>query len=159
MSTTATKKITVEPKWNQTQVHEATVAAMANNWLAAYSVLGKFGEQAIKEFEEASRTRKIEYYKRQGVKTPIDLVKVIAEFEANVFGSKIEIEGDDKNATLTYNSCAMWNAMKKYGHFTPEQEEKMGHCFGSYIEHLAKEFGFKGNVEFKGDVAVMHFSK
>ncbi len=83
----------------------------------------------------------------------------MAEQDANLFGSKIEITGDEAAATLTYNSCGMWNALKKVGNLTPEQEEKMGGSFQTCMQSLANEFGLKTDVKFANDTCAVTFSK
>ena len=90
---------------------------------------------------------------------PLDLVRAKAEFETNVFGSKVEISGDEKTAQLKYISCGVWNAIQKGGKPSPEQKEKMMSCFTSATENMAKEFGFKGNLKFEGETPILTFSK
>lgn len=157
--TTATTKTRVETKWPVSKTQEEFAHFMATTWQSAYNTLSKYGESAVNEFETAARRNKVEYYKSLGVKTPLELVKAIAELESNIFGSKIEIWGDERTAHLTYDSCGMWNAFKKYGKLTAEQEEKMGTCFQTSIEALAREFGFKGEVKFEEPCATVTFSK
>ena len=98
--TTATKQI-IESKWNTQKIHEETARLLASQWMAAYGVICKHGEEAIKEFETVKRQEKVAYFKALKVTTPIELVKAMAEFEANVFGSKIEIWGDEKEDSMS----------------------------------------------------------
>ncbi|HEY9787565.1 MAG TPA: hypothetical protein V6D17_19410 [Candidatus Obscuribacterales bacterium] len=157
---TTAVKTTIKPTWNVQQVQEHATQMMATQWLTAYTVLSKHGEGAITEFENLLRKNQVEHYKKMGVKTPIDLVKAKAEFEANLFGSKIEIWGDEKEAFLTYSYCGMWEAMKKYGNMTKEQEEKMGGNFQNCVSKLAQEFGFNGEVKFESETcATIRFFK
>lgn len=156
---TVATKTTVETKWPVTKVQETAAMMLGMQWMAAYKTLSKHGEAAFKEFDNMLRQQKVEHYKGMGVKTPIDLVKAMSEFEANLFGSKIEIWGDEKVAHLTYNSCGMWNAMQKFGKMGPEQEEKMGAHFSHCISEMAKEFGFKGEVKFEEPCATITFTK
>ncbi len=156
--TTATKTA-VQANWTPAQTQEATVAVMAANCLAAFQVLSKYGEEAVTEYQTVSRQLRVDRLKTLGVTTPEQLVKTLAEFETNVFGSKIATTGDEKTATLTYESCAMWNAMKKAGKFTPEQEEKMGESFQSCMTSLGKEFNLKTDVKFEGEGATITFTK
>lgn len=151
MMTTVLNKIKVQPTWNKEQTQAGTARMMANQLLSAMTVLAKYGDEAIKEFDQSVRSRKIEYYKSLGVKTPIDLVKAQAEFETNVFGSEIEYWGDEKTAHLCYKTCGMWDAIEKYGELSKEQEEKMGEHFQTCVQNTAREFGFKGDVKFEGE--------
>ena len=113
MSTAIAKKTPVEIKWPVNKVQEAAARVLANHMLAAQTVLAKYGPEAFEQFDKQILAGKLEYYKSVGVKTPIDLVRAMGEFESNVFGSKAEIWGDDKQASLTYESCGIFNAMKE----------------------------------------------
>jgi hypothetical protein len=146
MTTTAIKTTPVETKWNLTQVQEGAARAQANLFLAAMTFIAKQGEEAHKEFASLVRAGKVEYYKSLGVNTPIQLAKAIAEFETNVFGSKVEVGGDDHQAQIVYNQCAMWNAIEKHGKLTPAQQEKFGTNFQSCMTELGREFGLKSEV-------------
>ncbi|MBS2002322.1 MAG: hypothetical protein U0103_03760 [Candidatus Obscuribacterales bacterium] len=159
-TTTPTKKI-VEQTWTTKQIQEAAAAMAANMCFSAKSVLQEHGDMALlNKYENTVRQGKIEHYKALGVKTPIELVTAMAETETNVFGSKIEIFGDDKQAELHYLSCAMWNQMeKKMGCMTPEQQEKAGASFQNCVMETAKAFGFKGEVKFGEKEATITFIK
>jgi hypothetical protein len=160
MSTVTLNKQVVEPTWNTTKIQEEAVRMHSMLFLTAMNNIAKLGgEKAVQEFQAEMRQHKVEHYKKVGVKTPLELVKAMAEFEANVFGSKIEITGDDTKAELKYNQCARWNAMKQHGHFSPEQEEQMGKGFEMCVSNLAKEFGFKAETKMEGETCVLHFSK
>jgi len=160
MTTVALNKQVVEPKWNTTKIQEEVARTHSMLYLTAMNFVAKHGgEKGVEEFQTEMRNHKVEHYKKLGVKTPLDLVKAMAEFEVNVFGSKVEISGDDHKAELKYNSCAMWNAMKTFGHLNTQQEEQMGRSFDMCMQNLAKEFGFKGESKFEGEVCVLSFTK
>ena len=95
------------------KVNETAANIVAANYIAVYNVISKSHPELIKEIDKNLIAHKANYFKSIGVKTPIELVRAKAEIDANVFGSKIEIEGDDKQATITYKECACWNAIKK----------------------------------------------
>jgi hypothetical protein len=156
--TTATKT-PVQATWAPTKVQETTALMAASNCFAAHQALAKHGEEAVKEWQTAARQLRVEHLKSLGVKGAFDLAKAIAEQDANLFGSKIEISGDEKSATLTYLACGMWNAMKKLGKMTPEQETKMGEGFQSCMQATASEFGLKSNVQFEGTTCTIGFDK
>jgi hypothetical protein len=159
MTVTLSRTI-VEPKWNTHEIQESNAIVHARTMLAAMKHVAKLGgDKAVEEFQTELRSFRVESLKKVGVKTPIDLVKALAEFEANLFGSKIEIWGDEAKAFMAYNQCAMWNAMKKVGQFTEKQEEEMGSKFEHCMQMLAKEFGFKGETKFEGEACTLSFSK
>ncbi len=156
MTTTATK---VETKWETKKTQEVTSHMFAAVYHAANEVLSKLGTKAQDEFDTLVLKQKAEHYKKLGVKTPLELVKAIAEHDHNVFGSKIEISGDDKKATLKFNSCGMWEASQKIAKLTPEQEKIQGERCTNNMAHFAKEFGFNFEPKHSDDSYEMTFSK
>jgi hypothetical protein len=156
--TTATKT-PVQATWTPTKVQEETARMAASNCFVAYQAIAKHGEESLKEYQNAARQMRIEHLKTLGIKGAFDLAKAIGEQDANLFGSKIEISGDEKSATLTYLSCGMWNAMKKLGKLTPEQEAKMGEGFQSCMQATATEFGLKTDVQMEGTTCTIGFAK
>jgi hypothetical protein len=159
-TTTPTKKL-VEPTWTIKQNQEAAAAIAANMCFSAKSVLEKHGDKALlAEYEKTVRAGKVQHYKTLGVKTPLELVKAMAETETNVFGSQIEISGDEKSASLNYVSCAMWNSMEKMmGKMSKEQEEKAGASMQNCVMETAKEFGFTGEVKLGEKTCTITFTK
>ncbi|CAN5211895.1 hypothetical protein BH10CYA1_BH10CYA1_43630 [soil metagenome] len=161
MTTTTPTKNLVEATWTVKQIQEAAAAMAANMCFSAKSVLMKHGDMnLLNEYETTVRHGKIEHYKALGVKTPIELVKAMAETETNVFGSQIEIMGDDKSATLNYVSCAMWNQMEKMmGKMTPEQQEKASASFQNCAMETAKAFDLKADVKMGEKACTITFTK
>lgn len=157
--TTATAKKTVEAKWTTKQIQEAAAGAAAANCLAAMEVLSKYGDKAVEEYKTASRKFRVTHLKSLGVKTPAELAQALSEFEANVFGSKIEVATTDKSATMTYQACGMWNAIKEIGKLTPEQEEKMGEGFQTCMSSLAKDLHLTATTEMEGETCTVTFTK
>lgn len=148
---TVLQKTQTKATWKPEQMQELYSQMMSNSFTSAMAVLCKHGEEAVKEFQTISRKPMIEYYKKLGVKTPIEIIKAKAELETNIFGSQIEFWGDDKEAHLTYNKCGMWEAMKKNGGMTCAQEEKMMQGFESCVKEFAKEFGLTGEIKMEGE--------
>lgn len=150
----------IKPTWKPEQLQEMYSHMMANNFMAVMSVFGKFGEEALDEYKTVSRKPMVEYYKKLGVKTPIEVIKAKAELESNIFGSVTEIWGDDKEAHLTYIKCGMWDAMKKCGGTgCAETEAKMMEGFQKCVSEFAKEFGLHGEVKLEGERATITFRK
>lgn len=156
--TTTLQKTEIKPTWKIEKIQEQTARAFASNMMAIMTVLAKHGPEAMNEFQSLSREPMVKHYKEMGIKTPLELVKAKAEYETNVFGSKIEISGDEKEAHLTYLFCAVWNGMKSCG-LKKEQEEKMEEGFQYCISSFAKEFGFTGEVKFEGEIAKVTYRK
>jgi len=149
MTTTASdKKIIVETNWNTVRIQEQASRMLGLQWMTTMQLLAKFGgEKAVEEFKHVMETHKVEYYKGLGVKTPYELVKAIADFDSNVFGSKVEIWGDEKSATLHYLSCGMFKALEQAGLIKDEQKADMSKGMEACMTSLANKFDFTTNVE------------
>lgn len=145
MSTTL-QKTEVKTTWPVTKIQEEVAAAMMRNMALTFKVVEKAGPQVLKDWYQAFTKMKVDYYRQHGAKTPVELVRLMSEFETNMFGSKIRFWGDDKQASLEYEACGCWNAMGKAGVTEPEFEKMSESCAES-MNHLAAEFGF--TVEMK----------
>ena len=156
---TTLTKTSVKPTWSPAKIQEETARVVASTCMAAQQTAAKLGEQAMTELQNTSRQFKVAHLKSLGVSNALDLAKALAELEVNLYGSQIDISGDEKSATLTYNQCAMWEAMKKIGQFTPEQEEKMAGGFQSCMQSLAHELGLNATVKFEGETCAINFAK
>ena len=135
---TTMTKTPVKATWTPSKIQEETAMLVASNCMAAYQTISTLGEKALQDYKATSRTLRVDHLKNLGVKNALDIAKAIAEQETNLYGSKIEISGDENCATLTYNYCGMWDAMKKVGKLTPEQEEQMGAGFQTCMQDLAQ---------------------
>lgn len=159
--TTATKTL-IQASWAPTKIQTETAEAFARNMGLTMTVLSKFGPEAIKEFEVASTKQKVEQIKKAGAKTPIEVVKVMAEIETNLFGSKIYVYGDEKQASMEYEVCGCYNAMQKTGIVTETNKEEIGKNWSECLNRTAKELGFaKAEVKFSdaAPCAVVTYTK
>ena len=156
--TTATKT-PIKATWPIAKVQAEAARAAATQCAAAFAVLPQLGEQAMTDYKAAGRKLRVAHLKEQGVKTPLELVTAMAEFEVNVFGSQIEITGDEKSATMTYEACAMWDAMQKVTNMTPAQQEEAGKGFQTCMQDLANEFGLKADMQMAEKTCAVTFTK
>ncbi len=156
---TTLTKTPVTPTWSTTKIQEETARAMASGCLAASQATKKAGEEVFSDYQATARKFKVAHLKSLGVSNALQLATALAEMEVNLFGSKIDISGDEKTATLTYNQCAMWEAMKKLNPMTPEQEQQMAGGFQSCMQSLAQELGLNATVKFEGDACAISFAK
>ena len=156
--TAVVQKTKVQPTWDIAKVREGAAAVAVNGMVSALTVLDKDG---LVKYEEQWTNNKVENIKKHNVKTPLDLVKAIAEFETNVFGSVIDYSGDENSATYSYESCGCYNVAMLDGKFTPELGEKLEKVFEQSTQRLAKSFGFKVTVKKEGSESfpVTTFSK
>jgi len=145
---TATK---IEAKWDTQKRNNATAKAVAGNMLATYAVLQHVTPEQKEQYENTVRANKVQLLKSFGVNSPLELVKAMAELDANLYGSQVAIAGDDNKAELTYEACAVWNALKEIGNLTKEQEQQMGRDFEACDAKTIKEFGYKSETKMNGN--------
>lgn len=157
---TTLEKTPVKTTWKAEKIQKAGTELLARTWMTAFETLCQADHKYVEEFDKKMSEGRIKHLKELGVKTPIDLVKAMSEFEANVFGSKMEIVGDEKEAKIIYSSCGMWEAMKGCCGMTKELEEKMGNNFQACMSRVGEAFGFDAKVEFTSETcAITTFTK
>ena len=148
---TTIQKIKIQPTWDIKQIREKAALVAVSNMSTALVEIAKYGPEALKQYQEAWTTNcKIANIRKHNIQTPIDLVKYLAEFDSNVFGSEMEIWGDEKSASYTYISCGCFNACQATGIMKPENGELLENFFQGSTEFLAKELGFKVEVKRAG---------
>jgi|AGTN01.3.fsa_nt_gi hypothetical protein len=144
---TTLQKTQIKPTWSLEKVQEMSAKVLADTYMNVMPILEKSGHK--EEFEKLNREEQVKYYRSLNVKNPLELLQAKAEFEANVWGSKIEVWGDEKEAHLKYLSCAMWDKMAEK--MSEECMQKAGEGFQNCVSNFAKEFGYTGEVKFEGE--------
>lgn len=140
---TSAVKEQIKATWTTKELQETVSKVLVNNYMINTKMFEKLTPELRNEWYDMIAESKANHYMSLNVKTPLELVKAMAEFESNVFGSKIIISGDDHKATMEYEECGCWNMMQKSTCFTPEMGEKLGNCFKTMTEHLSKKFSFQ----------------
>lgn len=156
--TTATKTA-IKPTWTQEKLQEVTSNAIINNYMGISKLFEKLSPELRHEFRVTMAEMKADYYKSLNVKTPLEMATAMAEFDTNVFGSKVVVVGDENKASIEFENCACWEKMQKHACFTPAIGESLGECFGTSVKLIAEKLGMKGEVVMTETSAVVHFSK
>ena len=164
---TTAAKTKIQPTWTTEKIREEAVNGMTGTWGVTMKVISELGPEAQKKMQHAMIEHKVAVYKKLNVKSPIELVRAMAEFEVNVFGSKINVWGDEKQASMEYEYCACYNAMQKNTSgccsTDKKEQEAMAQCFSDKMQGIAKGFGWsKGEVKFpakENEPAVVTFTK
>jgi hypothetical protein len=159
---TTIQKTKVQPTWDVKKIQESAALIAASNVSTAIAEIAPHGSEAIKKYAEAWTTNgKLVGIKKAGIKNPLELVKYLAEFESNVFGSVVEIWGDETSASYTYISCGCLDACQANGIMKPENGEWIETFFKHSHEFVAKQLGFKVDVkrESKASFPVINFTK
>lgn len=156
---TSAVKEQIKATWTTEQLQKAAATAMVNMYMVNTKMFEKLTPELRTEWVDTISEVKANHYKTLNVKTPIELVKAMAEFETNVYGSKIIIDGDDNKASMEYATCGCYELMKKSPCFSKELDEKLGKEFQVIIDSLAKKFNFKSEMAITGETSKVTFTK
>lgn len=142
MNTVAISKSKGTATWTKNEMQEQISVALVGHMLAAVRLLEGHPDIAAAVRKEWARL-KVENFCQQGVRTPLDLVRVWTEYETNMFGSKMQFWGDEKQAYVEYYDCGCWSALERTN--ASETDKKAMCKFWEEITRLlAEEFGFIG---------------
>ncbi len=116
-------------------------------------IRSRWGNEAIRLYDEAVAHDYALCLKGRGITSPIDFVRTLAIHAVNVYGSQVEIEGDDTHATFECKSCGVcWAAKdmrdvaKKQGRDIWTGVEPLKH-----FELISKDLGLDFTGEVVGD--------
>ena len=110
---TSIQKQKLTQTWDTKKLQEAATRMVAHQITTRLQFMEKHPGKEIEDLEKASAQSKAEMMKQHGVKTPMDLVKHLAEFEVNMFAAEASIEGTDQNAVLLNEKPTVWLEAKK----------------------------------------------
>jgi hypothetical protein len=147
--TQAIQKQDIQPSWSVQQIQDHLVKMIVekiqtNIQLKEQGVIGD-----IDKLEKESAIQKAERFKKAGVKSPLELVKRLAELAVNMTGSKVSIAGTDTEATLLNEEPKVWLEAKKV--LNEDEQKRMLTSFQSWMVDLGDAFGFKTNIDLAND--------
>jgi hypothetical protein len=160
--TTSITKQQLKQSWDLNKVQESATMMVAMQIASHLDFLESNHEKShgkeIEEMDKIAAHRKAQMMKKCGVTNPLELVRHLAEFETNMFGAEVSIEGDDSRATLSNEKPTVWLEAKKLANMNKEQEEKMHHHYKKWMHDLANAFGYKVQVQLTSDSSRITFS-
>jgi hypothetical protein len=143
MTTTLTRT-PVRTTWTVERIQQEITSMLIRQNRSQCIAMQQLGPEALKQYQQSCVQTKIEHYRSLGVRTPLDLVRAMAEFEVNILGSRITIIGDEQRATLEYEHCACYNSMQKQ--CNPQEREIIERMYSENLQIIAREFGFKVEI-------------
>lgn len=146
-----TTQTQVRPTWDVRKIQEAATMLVAHKIASRIQVIERCAGNEVEKMEKSSALLKAQMLKDCGVKTPMDLVNHLAEFEANMFNSQVSIGGTDKNAFIVNERPTVWLEAKRIANFSKEQESRMQQHYKEWMEYLAEALGFQATVEIAPD--------
>ena len=159
MTTVAKEKQNVQANWPVERMQKEFTKMIAGKIISRLKLVESGHQNAVDKFAEISAKQVAEMLKLNGVKTPLDLVKYMAEHQANLFGAKVQYAGDEKSATLFNENPTVWLEAKRIANLTPQQEELMRKEYENWKRNLAESLGFKAEVEIDKSGSQVTFRK
>jgi hypothetical protein len=152
-------KTLIKPTWTIEKLQEVTSHSLINHFIAINKLFEKLTPELRDEYRTIMSELKVNYYKSLNITTPMQLAIAMAEYDTNVFGSKVGIEGEEHKVTIEIEDCGCWKLMKNHPCVTPQMIESRGECYKTCVEHITKELGLKGIVEITGKTVIIHITK
>lgn len=143
MSNATVQKSTVKPSWTVDKFQAEASNTLTGNMIVTTRILQAASPELLSQVRREWAKLKIEYFRGQGVKTPLDLVRVWTEFETNLFGSKMQFWGDENQAHVEYEECGCWAVVENIA-ASELEKETMSEGWAEITQLLAQEFGFTG---------------
>ena len=113
--------------------------------------LKKHPAKEIEDMEKLSAHVNADMLLSNGVKTPMDLAKYLAEYEVNMFGSEASVSGDDQCAVLINEKSTVWLETLRANDFSKKEIEAMQEHYSAWMKHLGHGMGFKAHIEITED--------
>jgi hypothetical protein len=159
MATITKEKQSVQANWPIERIQQEITKMIAGKIVTRLKLVESGAEDVVEKFGRMSAEQLAETLRHNGVKTPLQLVKYMAEHQANLFAAKVEYGGDENNATLFIENPTVWLEVKKIAPMSPEQEKLMQKHYENWKRHLAKSMGFESQVEIRDNTCTVTFSK
>jgi predicted RNA-binding protein Jag len=140
-------KHSVKPQWTLGQVRHEAARMAAGTIVARMKMMEKVSPAQIKRFVKVSAKEKAKFFKSCGVKSPLDLVKFMAEHEVNMFGAKARIAGDENQALLINEKPTVWLEAKRLAAMNEKQEKAMTRQYETWMKELGSALGFSTRVQ------------
>ena len=112
------QKQKIKATWDVKKMQETATKMMSHQISGRLQSIEKQPGKEIDAMEQQCAHLKAQCMKESGVKTPMDLVRHLAEFEVNMFGSEASIEGNDRTAVLINEKPTVWLEAKKQSNMT-----------------------------------------
>jgi len=144
----------VKPTWDLDHIRKEVGTIIAEYKMSYLTALKDYPEQLLK-VQECFMNDHVRIMKNRGVKTPIDMVRYLAELTVNLAGGEIRINGDESSASIAYDSLPMWEEMKDKLDMSPAGKQQLADLSNAAIQPFAAQFGLKCSLEAKFDKPLM----
>jgi hypothetical protein len=151
MTTISKQKQAVKADWPVEKIREEMTKVIAGKIITQLRFIEENSAHSVEKFDKLSAQQIAEMLKKNGVRTPLELTKYMAEHQANLFGAKVQYAGDERSATLFNDNPTVWLQAKKLGNMNAKEEKIMQKHFENWNQFLAESFEFTAKVDFAND--------
>ena len=100
--------------WSPEKSQSVAATLLGSHWLTVLGFLSnRFGPEASREYMAAHAKSYAKQLKAEGLKTPLEIARRLAEDAKNILGSTIEIRGETNHAQVECQNCGCGAAMGK----------------------------------------------
>lgn len=113
-------------------------------------IMRKLGPEALEELnEEVAKGCSVEM-KERGVDDALKFAMEYGVINKNIFGSDVEVEGNPEKAILNVKRCSNLEVALRFAEkgMPVTKEQHCSGCINGYFKRVAKNLGFKLDVEF-----------
>jgi len=124
-------------------------------------IMQKLGPEALEELnEEVARGCSAEM-KGRGVDDALKFAMDYGVVNKNIFGSDVEVEGNQEEAILDVKRCSNLEVALRFAEkgMPITKEQHCSGCINGYFKRVAKNLGFKLDVEFSDNGCKMTISR
>ncbi|MBN1323147.1 MAG: hypothetical protein JW986_03990 [Methanotrichaceae archaeon] len=154
--------MTEVPELPLEEIQQRMVGVWIGNFYSSSGYVGrKLGKKGLREYYDLGARQVAGTFKHMGFSTPIQVALAIATNEANLFGSKIEVEeAEDGCAVLDREHCAILAGAKAFSRIGASllAKEHCKICSESHWRRVFSEMGMGLEVEKSEDGCLMRVS-
>lgn len=137
----------VEATWNTDRVRKEAGRLIFDYKMAIWLALQDQPE-ILEKLQEVLYGEFVKQLQAEGIKTPIDLVRYLAELTANLFGGTVSIIGDTSEASLAFDDIPGWDQIKEKFEFdSSEEKEKLMIVYRNSLDRFCEMLGLRFTAE------------
>lgn len=143
--------IKVQPTWNSDRVRKEASRLILDYKMAIWLAL-KDQPEVLQNLQEVLCGQFVKELKVQGVKTPIELVKYLADLTVNLLGGAVSITGDSKEASIAFDHLPGWDQIKGNLELdSTEEREKLLLAFRNSMDRFCNLLDLRFTAEVEAD--------
>lgn len=141
----------VKATWNTDRVRQEAGRLILDYKMAIWLALQDQPE-ILERLQEVLYGEFVKQLQEEGIKTPIDLVRYLAELTANLFGGTVSITGDTSEASIAFDDLPGWDKMKENFELgSNEEKEKLMLVFRNSLDRFCELLGLRFTAEIEAN--------